>query len=51
MYKIVWAILLWFTLMGIIIVFWFNAPLRVRITSGICQIIFVMATYEMASNR
>lgn len=42
-----WAILLWFTLMGIIIVFWFNAPLRVRIVSGICQILFVMTTYEI----
>lgn len=46
-----WAILLWFTLMGTIIVFWFNAPLRVRITSGTCQILFVMAAYEMAGDK
>jgi hypothetical protein len=47
MYYFMWAMLLWFTLMGIVIVFWFDAPLRVRIASGICQILFVFTTYEV----
>ena len=47
MYKLLWAVLLLFTIMWVVIVFWFDAPLRVRISSGICQILFALTTIEI----